>query len=34
MIHDFFKMGRFVPAVAQAHADAVAALRSAFGTGP
>ncbi len=24
MIHDFFKMGRFVPAVAQAHADAVA----------
>ncbi|CAG2145344.1 Acetyl esterase [Cupriavidus yeoncheonensis] len=33
MIHDFFKMGRFVPAVAQAHADAVAALRAAFGTG-
>lgn len=32
MIHDFFKLGRFVPAVAQAHADAVAALRAAFGT--
>ncbi len=30
MIHDFFKLGRFVPAVAQAHADAVAALRTAF----
>jgi acetyl esterase len=33
MIHDFFKLGRFVPAVAQAHADAVAALRAAFGSG-
>jgi acetyl esterase len=32
MIHDFFKLGRFVPAVAQAHADAVAALRTAFGS--
>jgi len=32
MIHDFFKIGRFVPAVAQGHADAVAALRTAFGT--
>lgn len=31
MIHDFFKIGRFVPAVAEAHADAVAALRAAFG---
>ncbi|MGO4330034.1 alpha/beta hydrolase [Cupriavidus sp. 2TAF22] len=31
MIHDFFKLGRFVPAVAGAHADAVAALRTAFG---
>ncbi|XQM34018.1 Alpha/beta hydrolase fold-3 domain-containing protein [Cupriavidus sp. H19C3] len=30
MIHDFFKMGRFVTAVGQAHADAVAALRTAF----
>ena len=30
MIHDFFKLGRFVPAVAQAHADAVAALRATF----
>ncbi len=33
MIHDFFKLGRFVPAVAGAHADAVAALRAAFGQG-
>ncbi|SPC12122.1 Esterase (fragment) [Cupriavidus oxalaticus] len=31
MIHDFFKLGRFVPAVAQAHAEAAAALRAAFG---
>jgi acetyl esterase len=31
MIHEFFKMGGFVPDVARAHADAVAALRSAFG---
>jgi len=30
MIHEFFKMGGFVPAVAKAHADAVAALREAF----
>lgn len=30
MIHDFFKMRRFVPDVRQAHADAVAALRRAF----
>lgn len=30
MIHDFFKMGRFIGAVAGAHADAVAALREAF----
>jgi len=32
MIHDFFKLGRFVPAVAQAHADANGALRTAFQT--
>lgn len=32
MIHDFFKMGRFIHAVAGAHADAVAALRGAFQT--
>ncbi|HTJ94921.1 MAG TPA: alpha/beta hydrolase [Pararobbsia sp.] len=31
MVHEFFKMGRFVPEVAQAHADAVGALRRAFG---
>ncbi|MFM0261424.1 alpha/beta hydrolase [Paraburkholderia sediminicola] len=31
MIHEFFKMGGFVPDVAQAHADASAALRAAFG---
>jgi acetyl esterase len=31
MIHEFFKMGGFVPDVANAHADAVAALRAAFG---
>ncbi|WJF89053.1 alpha/beta hydrolase [Paraburkholderia bonniea] len=31
MIHEFFKLGGFVPEVAQAHADATAALRSAFG---
>jgi acetyl esterase len=30
MIHDFFKLGRFIGAVAGAHADAVAALRGAF----
>jgi acetyl esterase len=33
MTHEFFKMGGFVPQVAQAHADAAAALRSAFGNG-
>jgi len=32
MIHDFFKLGRFVPAVGKAHDDAVAALRGAFGS--
>ncbi len=31
MIHDFFKLGRFIGAVAGAHADATAALRRAFG---
>lgn len=31
MIHEFFKMGGFVPDVASAHADAAAALRAAFG---
>ena len=31
MIHEFFKMGGFVSDVAKAHADAVRALRSAFG---
>ncbi|WP_153135858.1 alpha/beta hydrolase [Paraburkholderia agricolaris] len=31
MIHEFFKMGGYVPDVAQAHADAAAALRVAFG---
>ncbi|MFM0206592.1 alpha/beta hydrolase [Paraburkholderia sediminicola] len=31
MIHEFFKMGGFVPDVAQAHQDAAAALRAAFG---
>jgi acetyl esterase len=30
MIHEFFKMGGFVPEVAAAHADAVRALRAAF----
>lgn len=30
MVHEFFKMGRFIPEVAQAHADACAALRDAF----
>jgi acetyl esterase len=30
MIHEFFKMGGFVPEVANAHADAAAALRAAF----
>lgn len=34
MIHEFFKMGGFVPEVAQAHADATRALRSAFGLDP
>lgn len=33
MIHEFFKMGGYVPDVAQAHADAAAALRAAFGAG-
>ncbi|MBE3032971.1 MAG: alpha/beta hydrolase, partial [Actinobacteria bacterium] len=32
MIHDFFKIGRFVPAVEDAHRDAADALRRAFGT--
>jgi acetyl esterase len=32
MIHEFFKMGGYVPEVAEAHADAAAALRAAFGT--
>ncbi|HZZ09407.1 MAG TPA: alpha/beta hydrolase [Paraburkholderia sp.] len=31
MIHEFFKMGGYVPEVAQAHAEAAAALRAAFG---
>jgi acetyl esterase len=31
MIHEFFKMGGFVPDVVEAHADAAAALRAAFG---
>jgi len=31
MIHEFFKMGGFVPDVAHAHAEAAAALRGAFG---
>lgn len=30
MIHEFFKMGGFVPEVQRAHADAVAALKAAF----
>lgn len=30
MIHEFFKMGGYVPEVAAAHADAVNALRKAF----
>jgi len=30
MIHEFFKMRRYVPEVSAAHADAVAALRRAF----
>lgn len=30
MIHEFFKMGGFVPEIADAHADVVAALRSAL----
>ncbi len=32
MIHEFFKMGGFVPEVARAHAEAAAALRIAFET--
>ncbi|RKP44239.1 alpha/beta hydrolase [Pararobbsia silviterrae] len=32
MVHEFFKMGRFIPEVAHAHADACAALRQAFDT--
>ncbi len=32
MIHEFFKMGGFVPEVARAHADAAAALAEAFAT--
>ena len=32
MIHDCFKIGRFVPAVEDAHRDAADALRRAFGT--
>jgi acetyl esterase len=31
MIHEFYKMGGFVPDVAHAHAEAAAALRRAFG---
>ncbi|OWJ60098.1 alpha/beta hydrolase [Paraburkholderia caledonica] len=31
MIHEFFKMGGFVPDVAHAHAETAAALRRAFG---
>lgn len=31
MVHEFFKIGGFVPEVAHAHADAAAALREAFG---
>ncbi|MGY6161474.1 alpha/beta hydrolase [Paraburkholderia strydomiana] len=31
MIHEFFKMGGFVPDVAHAHAEAAAALRGVFG---
>ncbi len=31
MIHEFFKMGGFVPDVAHAHSEAAAALRTAFG---
>jgi len=34
MIHEFFKMGGFVPDVAQAHSDAARALRLAFGLDP
>ncbi|WP_155717054.1 alpha/beta hydrolase fold domain-containing protein, partial [Burkholderia stagnalis] len=30
MIHEFFKMGGFVPEVRAAHEDAVAALKAAF----
>lgn len=31
MIHEFFKMARYVPEVADAHRDAIRALRRAFG---
>jgi acetyl esterase len=34
MIHEFFKMGGFVPDVAQAHSGAARALRLAFGLDP
>jgi acetyl esterase len=34
MIHEFFKMGGFVPDVVQAHSDAARALRLAFGLDP
>jgi acetyl esterase len=30
MIHEFFKMGGFVPEVAEAHAEAVRVLRAAL----
>jgi acetyl esterase len=33
MIHEFFKMGGYVPGVTDAHADAAAALRAAFDIG-
>jgi acetyl esterase len=32
MVHAFFQHGGFVPTARRAHADAVAALRRAFGT--
>ena len=34
MIHEFFKMGGFVPDVAQAHFDSASALRLSFGLDP
>jgi acetyl esterase len=34
MVHAFFQHGGFVPEARRAHADAVAALRRAFGTSP